>query len=84
KAVKTVFTVHNLAYQCLIPMSVFTELDLPGIFLSMNGLEYYGQVSFMIAGLYFADKITTVSPTYAKDFQIYEQGCGLEGLLSDR
>ncbi|MBK2111974.1 glycogen synthase GlgA [Francisella tularensis subsp. novicida FSC159] len=84
KAVKTVFTVHNLAYQGLFPMSVFAELDLPGIFLSMNGLEFYGQVSFMKAGLYFADKITTVSPTYAKEIQTYEQGCGLEGLLADR
>ncbi|MDE4953218.1 glycogen/starch synthase, partial [Francisella tularensis subsp. holarctica] len=71
KAVKTVFTVHNIAYQGLFPMSVFTELDLQGIFLSMNGLEFYGQVSFMKAGVYFADKITTVSPTYAKEIQIY-------------
>lgn len=84
KSVKTVFTIHNLAYQGLFPLSIFSELDLPGHFLSINGLEFYGQVSFMKAGLYFADKITTVSPTYAKEIQTYQQGCGLEGLLADR
>ncbi|AXH33533.1 glycogen synthase GlgA [Francisella opportunistica] len=84
KTVKTVFTIHNLAYQGLFPLSVFSELDLPAHFLSINGLEFYGQVSFMKAGLYFADKITTVSPTYAKEIQGQEQGCGLDGLLSKR
>lgn len=82
--VKSVFTVHNLAYQGIFPCSVFAELDLPEQFMAVNGLEFYGNVSFLKAGLYFADKITTVSPTYAKEIQTPEQGCGLEGLLAGR
>ncbi|MFC4892010.1 glycogen synthase GlgA [Pseudofrancisella aestuarii] len=84
KAVKSVFTIHNLAYQGVFPLSVFSDLDLPNYFLGMDGIEFYGQVSFLKAGLYFSDKITTVSPTYAKEIQGQEQGCGLDGLLSNR
>jgi starch synthase len=50
----------------------------------VNGVEFHGQVSFMKAGLYFADHITTVSPTYAREIQTPEQGCGLDGLLRSR
>lgn len=82
--IKSVFTVHNLAYQGIFPLSVFSELDLPWSFMKLDGMEFYGNVSFLKAGLYFADKITTVSPTYAKEIQTAEQGCGLEGLLSGR
>lgn len=82
--VKSVFTVHNLAYQGVFPFSIFSELDLPTEFMSVEGLEFYGNVSFLKAGLYFADKITTVSPTYAKEIQTQEQGCGLAGLLTTR
>ena len=82
--VKTVFTVHNLAYQGVFSWSIFRELELPLRYMSVDGLEFYGNVSFLKAGLYFADKITTVSPTYAKEIQTQEQGCGLDGLLSAR
>lgn len=82
--VKSVFTVHNLAYQGIFPFSVFSELDLPAQFMSVEGLEFYGNISFLKAGLHFADKITTVSPTYAQEIQTREQGCGLEGLISGR
>lgn len=84
KLAGSVFTVHNLAYQGVFPQSVFTELDLPEEFFDINGLEFYGQVSFLKAGLFFADKLSTVSPTYAREIQDQEQGCGFNGLLSNR
>lgn len=84
KLAGTVFTVHNLAYQGTFPSSVFHELELPEQFLNINGLEFFGQVSFIKAGLFFSDKITTVSPTYSREIQGSEQGCGLDGLLSYR
>jgi starch synthase len=80
----TVFTVHNLAYQGLFAPWHFADLGLPGPAFQVNGVEYHGQVSFMKAGLYYADRITTVSPTYAREIQTPEQGCGLDGLLRGR
>ena len=81
---RTVFTVHNLAYQGLFPADHFADLGLPAQHYAMEGLEFYGQVSFIKAGLHFADAITTVSPTYAREIQTPEQGCGLDGLLRHR
>ena len=80
----TVLTIHNLAYQGMFPPHVFGELELPGHFFSMYGLEFHNQVSFMKAGLFYSDKLTTVSPTYAREIQQPEQGCGLDGLLKTR
>ena len=80
----SVLTVHNLAYQGLFPASVFGELGLPGDFFDVEGLEFHGQASYLKAGLYFADRITTVSPGYAREIQGAEQGCGLDGLLRSR
>ena len=80
----TILTIHNLAYQGLFPYSLFDSLALPHSFFSVDGLEFYGQVSFMKAGLIFADSVTTVSPTYAKEILSKEFGCGLEGVLSSR
>jgi starch synthase len=77
----SVYTVHNLAYQGLFAAHQFAELDLPASFGQVDGMEFHGQISFMKAGLYFADHLTTVSPTYAREIQGPEQGCGLEGLL---
>lgn len=82
--VASVFTVHNLAYQGVFSPSYFFDLGLPHGAFSLNGLEFHGQVSFMKSGLYFADHITTVSPTYAREIQTHEQGCGLDGLLRER
>ena len=82
--VGSVFTVHNLAYQGLFAPWHFGELGLPADAFGIDGLEYHGQLSFMKAGLYFADRITTVSPTYAREIQTPEQGCGLDGLLRSR
>lgn len=81
---RCVFTIHNLAYQGLFPADTFCELGLPPTHYAVEGLEFYGQVSFMKAGLHFADAITTVSPSYAREIQTPEQGCGLDGLLRHR
>lgn len=80
----TVFTVHNLAYQGLFPASHFFELGLPAAHFQPEGLEFWGQLSFMKAGLHYASRITTVSPTYAQEIQTPEYGCGLDGLLRRR
>ena len=82
--VPSVFTVHNLAYQGVFGPQHFGDLGLPGAAYSVYGLEYHGQISFMKAGLYYASHITTVSPTYAREIQTPEQGCGLDGLLQSR
>jgi starch synthase len=84
RPVGSVFTVHNLAYQGLFEAKHFAELGLPDSAFALEGLEFYGQISFMKAGLFYADRITTVSPTYAKEIQTPEQGCGLDGLLRAR
>ena len=80
----SVFTVHNLAYQGAFAAHHFGELGLPPAFFDVNGLEFHGSVNFMKAGLYFADHLSTVSPTYALEIQGHEQGMGLDGLLRSR
>jgi starch synthase len=82
--VASVFTVHNLAYQGLFAPRHFGELGLPDAAFGIYGLEFHGQLSFMKAGLYFADRLTTVSPTYAQEIQTPAQGHGLDGLLRSR
>ncbi|MBB3261953.1 starch synthase [Paraburkholderia bannensis] len=81
---RSVFTIHNLAYQGIFPAQQFGELGLPPDFFDMHGVEFYGQLSFLKAGLFYADKITTVSPTYAREIQTVAQGGGLEALLKGR
>ncbi len=80
----TVFTIHNLAYQGLFPQQEFHTLDLPQKLWSIDGLEFHGQFSFIKGGLVFADMLSTVSPTYAKEIQTPQFGYGLEGLLQYR
>lgn len=80
----TVFTVHNLAYQGLFDWATFQALALPYEWWSMHALEFHGQVSFIKGGLVYADRITTVSPTYAREIRTPEFGCGLDGLLNAR
>lgn len=81
---RSVFTIHNMRYQGLFPESVLTELELPRIAFSMEGMEFHGQLSMLKAGLAFADRITTVSPTYAEEIKLAEFGYGMEGLLNAR
>jgi starch synthase len=83
-AVPSVFTVHNLAYQGLFAPADFGLLGLPARFMSAQALEFHGQLSFMKAGLMFADRITTVSPGYAREITTPEFGCGLDGVLRAR
>jgi starch synthase len=80
----SVFTVHNMAFQGVFPATVFADLGLPPSAFHIDGVEFHGYVSFMKAGLQYADRITTVSPTYAREIQTPEQGCGLDGLLRKR
>jgi len=84
RRVATVFTVHNLAYQGVFAPIHFYDLGLPAQAFAVNGLEFHGQLSFMKAGLYYSDHLTTVSPSYAQEIQTPEQGCGLDGLLRVR
>ena len=84
RRVPTLFTIHNLAYQGCFDAACFGELGLPGAAFGVDGLEFYGQVSFMKAALAYADHISTVSPTYAREIQTPEQGFGLDGLLRRR
>lgn len=79
---RTVFTIHNLAYQGVFPGSDFPLTGLPyTCFSTEGGMEYYGQISCMKAGIISADGVTTVSPTYAQEIQTEEGGMGLGGLL---
>ncbi len=80
----SVHTVHNLAFQGTFPLDVLPGLELPSHFYQTHGLEFHHQVSFMKAGLFYADRITTVSPTYAIEIQGAEQGCGLDGVMRKR
>ena len=80
----TVMTVHNLAYQGLFAASLLNTLRLPDHALQVEGVEFYGSIGFLKGGLQFADRITTVSPTYAHEIQTPEFGFGLDGLLRSR
>jgi len=80
----TVMTIHNIAFQGIFPADLLFELGLPASTFTVDGVEYYGQIGFLKAGLQLADRITTVSPTYAKEIQTPEGGMGLDGLLRSR
>lgn len=81
---RTVFTIHNMAFQGLFPLGNGEALGLPPQVLTAQGIEFYGQLSFLKAGIRFADKVTTVSPTYAREICTPEFGFGMEGLLQSR
>jgi starch synthase len=82
KKTKTLLTIHNMAYQGIFPKDKFPLLGLVGKYFSMDYLEYYDKVSLLKGGIVFSDLVNTVSPTYAKQIQTAEYGCGLEGVLS--
>jgi starch synthase len=81
---KTVFTIHNLAYQGVFPKQIVPFLGLPWDAFRLDALEFHDQLSFMKAGLSLADVITTVSPTYANEILTPEEGHGLDPVLRHR
>jgi starch synthase len=80
----TVMTIHNLAFQGIFPQGVLGELALTADDWHIDGVEYYGHLSFLKAGLRHADALTTVSPTYAREIQTEAEGMGMQGLLQSR
>lgn len=80
----TIFTIHNLAYQGLFPADVYPQLGLAADAFNPDGMEFYGKISFLKAGIRYSDRLTTVSPTYAREILTADYGCGLEGLLQGR
>ncbi len=84
KNTKTVFTIHNLAYQGIFDKEKFPLLGLPSELFSINYLEFYDKINLLKGGIVFSDMVTTVSPTYAKQIQTPDYGCGLEGVLREK
>lgn len=82
--IRSLFTIHNLAYQGVFPPSDFAITGIPPSCFSNGFLEFYGQLNMMKGALVTADGITTVSPTYAQEILTPEFGCSLEGLLRSR
>lgn len=81
---RTVLTIHNLAYQGVFPAWVMDAAALPRELFTVRHFEFFGQVSFLKAGIVAADALTTVSPTYAREILTPAHGCGLEGVLAQR
>jgi starch synthase len=81
---RVIFTIHNLGYQGNFPLAAMSELGLSQDVYRPEGLEFWGRVSFLKAGIVWADAITTVSPTYAREIQTPEHGFGMEGVLRER
>jgi starch synthase len=85
KPIKTVFTIHNMAYQGAFPADSFPKTGLPKNFFQVDGVEAYGKFNFLKSGLFFSDAITTVSQKYAEEISTSDEyGAGLSGLLSRR
>lgn len=81
---RSVMAIHNMAFQGVFDSDWLKPLDLPQSCFDMHGVEFHGQLSFLKAGLHYADRIVTVSPTYAREIQSTEMGYGLQGLLKVR
>jgi starch synthase len=81
---RCILTIHNLGYVGAFPAGATLDLGLDPALYHMEGLEFYGRLSFLKAGIVWADAVTTVSPTYAREIQTPEFGFGLDGLLRSR
>jgi starch synthase len=81
---KCVTTIHNIAFQGLFHWTIKDTFSIPDKYFTAEGAEYWGNLGFLKSGLVFADKITTVSPTYAHELLTPEFGLGLEGVLQSR
>jgi len=84
RRIPCLFTIHNMAFQGRFPATLFPALGLPPEAFGREGLEYFGGVGYLKSGLWFADAINTVSPSYAEEILTPEGGMGLEGLLRGR
>ncbi len=84
RTLPVVLTIHNLAFQGVFPPTALGKMGLPETLFTTDALEFYGKVNFLKGGLIFADYLTTVSPTYAKEIQTAEFGSGLEGVIRGR
>ena len=80
----SVLTIHNLAYQGNFPPQAAAEAGLPAALFRTEAAEFYGQISFLKAGISAADRLTTVSPTYAEEILTPAHGAGLDGVLRSR
>jgi starch synthase len=80
----TVFTIHNMAFQGNFPATALADMGVPERCLTPQSLEFFGQASFLKAGIRHSDYLTTVSPTYAKEVLTPEFGCGMDGLLREK
>ncbi len=81
---RSVFTIHNLAYQGVFPREDFPVLGVEDRLFNEHQMEFYGKINFMKSGIIFSDYVTTVSPQYAREIQTKDWGCGLEGVLQAR
>jgi len=84
RGIKTLLTIHNLQHQGMFGRDLFDWLGLPVEAWNVEAVEFYGQLNFLKAGIVYTDFVNTVSPTYAKEIQTEEYGCGLDGLLRSR
>jgi starch synthase len=84
KNTRSLFTIHNLAYQGLFEKTILAETGLPDRLFSMDDLEFFGKVNFLKAGILYATAVNTVSPRYSREIQTPEFGHGLDGLLRKR
>jgi len=82
--VRTVFTIHNLAYQGVFPKADMPLTGLPWEAFTPEGIEFYGKLNLLKGGIVYADAVTTVSRTYSQEIQTKEFGCGLEGVVQSR
>ena len=78
---RSVFTIHNLNYQGIAAATTFATLGLHARYWAPDAVEHWGDVNLMKGGIIFADQVTTVSPTYAREIQTHELGAGLDGIL---
>jgi starch synthase len=81
--IKTIFTIHNLAYQGLFSMQTLENMGIDKKYFTMDGIEFYNKLSFMKAGIAYSDLVTTVSPQYAKEIMSEKFGCGLHTFLNE-
>ena len=82
--VPTIFTIHNLAFQGIFPPATLDEIGLGWEVFNLQAMEYWGQISYLKAGINFSERITTVSPNYAKEIVTPELGFGFDGVLARR